>query len=60
VAERRRGWLASSLRVFILDYFRGSATEDGHPCAEHGQGMFLVQQHDRIQMRKHRAEGMER
>ena len=30
------GSLASSLRVFILDYFRTSATEDGHRSAGHG------------------------
>ena len=29
--------------VFILDYFRTSATEDGHRNAGHGQGMFLAQ-----------------
>ena len=34
--------LSSSLRVFILDYFRRCATEDGHrKRVGHGQGMFL-------------------
>ena len=46
------GSLASSLRVFILDYFRTSATEDGHSHAGHGQGMFLSQQQERLEMRK--------
>ena len=47
VAARRHGSLTSSLRVFILDYFRTSATEDGHSHAGHGQGMFLSQQQEK-------------
>jgi hypothetical protein len=57
---RRRGSLTSSLRVFILDYFRTSATEDGHNHAGHGQGMFLSEQHERRQMRKPKADREER
>jgi len=51
-----QGSLASSLRVFILDYFRVSATEDGHRRAGHGQGMFLSEQEERKQMRAMRAD----
>ena len=60
VAERKppHGSLASSLRVFILDYFRRSATEDGHRRAGHGQGMFL-QQRARREMRPKKAERSE-
>jgi predicted DNA-binding ribbon-helix-helix protein len=56
-ADRRlpHGSLASSLRVVILDYFHISATEDGHRKAGHGQGMFLSQQEERLEMRKHKA-----
>jgi predicted DNA-binding ribbon-helix-helix protein len=39
VAEHRHGSLTSSLRVFILGYFRTSATEEGHRKAGHGQGI---------------------
>ena len=45
------GSLSSSLRVFILGYFRRCATEDGHRSAGHGQGMFLSEQEERKQMR---------
>jgi len=57
VAERKppHGSLTSSLRVFILHYFHISATEDGHRKAGHGQGMFLSQQEERMEMRKHKA-----
>lgn len=48
--------LTSSLRVFILDYFRTSATEDGHNRAGHGQGMFLAEQRKRLEMRGVKAE----
>ena len=53
VAERkpRHGSLTSSLRVFILDYFRKSSTEDGHSSAGHGRNMFMSQQQDRWMMR---------
>ena len=51
---------ASSLRVFILDYFRTCATEDGHRSAGHGQGMFLSQQQERIEMRAMKAHAAER
>jgi predicted DNA-binding ribbon-helix-helix protein len=53
VAERKptRDSLSSSLRVFILDYFRKSSTEDGHMSAEHGRNMFMSQQQDRWLMR---------
>jgi predicted DNA-binding ribbon-helix-helix protein len=44
VEERKpvRGSLASWLRMFIVDYFRAAATEDGH-----GRSMFLAQQLER-------------
>jgi predicted DNA-binding ribbon-helix-helix protein len=53
VAERKlpHDSLSSSLRVFILDYFRNSSTEDGHFSAGHGQSMFISQQQDRWMMR---------
>jgi predicted DNA-binding ribbon-helix-helix protein len=49
VAERKPSHvsLASSLRVFILDYFRTCATEDGHRSAGHGQGKVFQQQERR-------------
>jgi predicted DNA-binding ribbon-helix-helix protein len=50
-----RGSLASSLRILILDYFRSSATEEGHKRAGHGQGMFLVQQKENRERRATRA-----
>ena len=37
------GSLSSSLRVFMLDYFRNSSTEDGHMTAGHGRNMFMSQ-----------------
>ncbi len=52
--------LTSALRVFILDYFRTSATEDGHIRTGHGQGMFLPQQQERLQLRKLRADALGR
>jgi predicted DNA-binding ribbon-helix-helix protein len=62
VAEHKPpyGSLTSSLRVFILDYFRTCATEDGHRRAGHGQGMFLAQQRERLEMRKPKADALER
>jgi predicted DNA-binding ribbon-helix-helix protein len=53
VAERKppRDSLSSSLRVFILDYFRKSSTEKGHLNAGHGRNMFMSQQQDRWLMR---------
>jgi predicted DNA-binding ribbon-helix-helix protein len=62
VAERKppNGSLTSSLRVFILSYFRTCATEDGHRSSGHGQGMFLSQQHERRQMRTLRADALDR
>jgi len=56
----RHGSLTSSLRVFILEYFRTSATEDGHRTAGHGQGMFLPQQEERRKMRTRKADALER
>jgi predicted DNA-binding ribbon-helix-helix protein len=53
------GSLASSLRVFILDYFRLAATEDGHRHAGHGQGLFLAEQEERKQMRKSRVDPLD-
>ena len=50
--------LTSSLRVFILDYFHTSSTEDGHRSPGHGQGMFLSQQQDRLDRK--RPEGLAR
>jgi len=54
------GSLASSLRVFVLDYFRRGATEDGHRNAGHGQGMFLAQQQELRERRAMRAKRRER
>lgn len=61
VAERKppHGSLASSLRIFSLDYFRRSATEDGHRSAGHGQGMFLSQQQQHREMRTEKAKRSE-
>jgi predicted DNA-binding ribbon-helix-helix protein len=57
VAERKppHDSLSSSLRVFILEYFRKSSTEDGHMSAGHGRNMFMSQQQDRWLMRDIRA-----
>lgn len=60
VADHRHGSLASSLRVFILGYFRSSATEAGHRNAGHGQGMFLLQSQERLEVRHLNADAMER
>jgi predicted DNA-binding ribbon-helix-helix protein len=65
VASLKHGSLASSLRVFMLDYFRGAATDDGHRNAGHGQGMFMLKRqerrHRRAKMPKRRAsDGLER
>jgi predicted DNA-binding ribbon-helix-helix protein len=53
VAERKppRASLSPSLRVFMLDYFRNSSTEDEHMSAGHGQSMFMSQQQERWLMR---------
>jgi predicted DNA-binding ribbon-helix-helix protein len=53
VAERKppHDSLSSSLRVFMLGYFRNSSTEDGHLNAGHGQSMFMSQQEERWLMR---------
>jgi predicted DNA-binding ribbon-helix-helix protein len=57
VAERKppHDSLSSSLRVFMLEYFRDSSTEDGHMSAGHGRNMFMSQQQDRWLMRDIRA-----
>ena len=49
VADRRppHASLSSALRVFILDYFHQSSTEDGHSRVGHGQGMFMSQQQEK-------------
>ena len=47
VASLKHGSLASSLRVFMLDYFRAAATDDGHRNAGHGQGMFVLKRQER-------------
>ena len=62
VAARKppHGSLTSSLRVFILDYFHASSTEDGHRTAGHGQGMFLSEQRKRVEMRGAKGNGLER
>jgi predicted DNA-binding ribbon-helix-helix protein len=60
VADHRHGSLAASLRVFILNYFHTSSTEDGHRRAGHGQGMFLAQQQERMERRKLKADATER
>jgi len=61
VAEHKspHGSLTSSLRVFILHYFHTSSTEDGHRSAGHGRGMFLSQQQERMEMRKHKADRLQ-
>jgi len=61
-AEHRppHGSLASSLRVFVLEYFRKSSNEDGHRHAGHGQGMFLPQQQELREMRAMKAHRRER
>jgi hypothetical protein len=53
VAERKppHDSLSSSLRVFMLEYFRNSSTEDGHMSAGHGRNMFMSQQQVRWLMR---------
>jgi len=53
VAERKppQDSLSSSLRAFMLEYFRKSSTEDGHRDAGHGRNMFMSQQQDRWLMR---------
>jgi predicted DNA-binding ribbon-helix-helix protein len=56
VASLKRGSLTSSLRVFMLDYFRASATESGHKRAAHGKGMFILKR----QERRHRREATRR
>jgi predicted DNA-binding ribbon-helix-helix protein len=56
VAGHGYGSLASSLRVFMLDYFRASATESGHKRAAHGKGMFILKR----QERRHRREANRR
>ena len=56
VAGHGYGSLASSLRVFILDYFHASATEGGHRNAGHGQGMFMLKR----QHRRHRRDASRR
>ena len=58
VAERKpqKGSLTSSLRVFILGYFRTASTEDGHSGAGHGQGMFLSRPQQRLLMSKLKAD----
>jgi predicted DNA-binding ribbon-helix-helix protein len=57
VAEHKppHGSLTSSLLVFIPDYFRKSSTQDGHTRAGHGQGMFISQQRERLEMRAMKA-----
>ena len=61
VAARRpaNASLSSSLRVFILGYFRTCATEDGHQRAGRGQGMFLSEQEERKQMSTVKADPLE-
>ena len=56
VAGLGYGSLASSLRVFILDYFHASATEGGHRNAGHGQGMFLSERQLRLAIRTNKAD----
>jgi predicted DNA-binding ribbon-helix-helix protein len=34
--------LTAALRVFVMEYFRHAATEDGHAKAEHGNGMIQM------------------
>jgi predicted DNA-binding ribbon-helix-helix protein len=53
VAERKppHDSLSSSLRVFMLNYFRNSSIEKGHLSAGHGRNMFMSQQQDPWLMR---------
>lgn len=37
-AWRGAASLTAALRVFVMDYFRSAATEDGHLRSGHGQG----------------------
>lgn len=37
-ARRSASTLTAALRVFVMDYFRAAATEDGHIRAGHGLG----------------------
>jgi predicted DNA-binding ribbon-helix-helix protein len=65
VAGLKHGSLTSSLRVFMLDYFRTAATEGGHRSAGHGKGMFVLKRQERRQRRAKRAnrrasDGLER
>jgi predicted DNA-binding ribbon-helix-helix protein len=55
VAERKppHDSLSSSLRIFMLDYFRNSSTEDGHMSAGHGPNMFMSQQQDSLAGARH-------
>lgn len=36
---RRESTLTAAIRVFILDYFRSAATEQGHSLAGHGRSL---------------------
>ena len=56
VAGHGYGSLASSLRVFMLDYFRASVTESGHKRAGHGKGMFMLKR----RQRRHRRDASRR
>jgi len=56
VDSLKHGSLTSSLRVFMLDYFRASATESGHKRAGHGKGMFMLKR----RQRRHRRDASRR
>jgi|KBSSwiStaDraftv2_1062776.scaffolds.fasta_scaffold1617566_2 predicted DNA-binding ribbon-helix-helix protein len=38
-ARRRASSLTAALRVFVMNYFRTAATEEGHTRASHGLGL---------------------
>jgi predicted DNA-binding ribbon-helix-helix protein len=38
-AKRGASSLTAALRVFVMDYFRSAATEDGHVRSGHGPGI---------------------
>ena len=37
--ERTQSGLTAGVRVFILNYFRAAATEEGHTAASHGNSV---------------------
>jgi hypothetical protein len=63
IDERRTGErsLTSSIRVFLISYFRSASTEEGHARAGHGEN-YIITNHisaggDRIERRRVRLAG---